>query len=65
MRNYFCGTCFEDSGKVGFFRKRVCPECNGEPEKTWLKKHPRPQMPPPCGGSGVKNRKLIIEIRCI
>jgi hypothetical protein len=41
MHRHFCEKCW-DTGKVGFFRKKTCPKCNGEPKKTWKESHPRP-----------------------
>lgn len=32
MKNFLCPKC-EDTGKIGFIFKRVCPVCGGEPEK--------------------------------
>lgn len=38
--NFYCGRCL-DWGTIGFFRKKVCPECNRYPKETWYKNHPR------------------------
>lgn len=50
--NYYCWMC-EDIRKVGLFFRRVCPECEGDPIGTFLKRYPRPK-PPPCPPKGSK-----------
>ena len=49
----FCENCM-DNGKVGFFWRKKCPVCNGNPEKYFREKvlPARPPSPPPMG-SGV------------
>lgn len=42
--NYCCLKCL-DTGKVGIFFKKICPQCKGDPRKYFLKIHPRPKPP--------------------
>lgn len=47
-RQFFCDRC-KDSGRVGLFRWRVCPECDGNPERYFMLRQPLPKVPPPPG----------------
>jgi hypothetical protein len=52
--NFKCGRC-ADTGKIGFFRRQVCPQCNGDPDAYIRSRRPTliPPAPPPRRYAGV------------
>jgi hypothetical protein len=61
MKNFMCRVC-EDTGKVGLVFKKICPQCEGNPEAYFLKtfKAPSSLPPPPPPGRAAD---IVIEIR--
>lgn len=55
MELYFCDKC-SDTGKVGRFFRKVCPQCGGNPKKYYLGKYPKS----PC--SAVSSSKKTVQI---